>query len=527
MTLKDDDYRMIVLYRLKGFSIRRTARDLGRSRATVTAYYQGKKWLGQEKDGIHFRPEGSEGASNEKAEHKEKIIQFCRETITAHANDPNKQGLNKKKLHAEVEKEFGKVPYTTFCRWLRRRNMCNKREVFVHLQFDPGETMQADFCDYKLKLRGEAELVTVKLFCCVMPNSNDPFVAVLPDEQRPTLMFANQMAFEYFGGTPLFIIYDNMTQVVDEDHGKNAKINKAFQRFANHYGYEIRCANRARGNEKGSIENLCKNSRSYLWGIEPVSCLREVQDHIIMKIAEYRAEAMVKGRPASVMEMSTAERAMLNPLPRRRFTEGVQKDVTISKFRTFTYDTCEYSVPVLNPGTQIGIRVTPYDITCYHMGHIIYTHTRSVLRYKKVLVVDHYLDIYERKPRSMNNSLALKTGLLPAELDEFRSKCAEKNVGEHLVRIMLLSRDHEPKNVREAVEKANMHRNPTYELVYGILNIIENSDAGEDEGQEGQWAGQDAYDFKTDPLSIYDDLLKDDEDWETKPSESDAFEIDD
>jgi transposase len=512
MTLTDDEYKRIVLNRRSGISIRRTAIELGRSRGAVTKYYQGDKWPGQVKDSFNFRPEKTEGVSFGRAEREEEIIKFCREDIAAHLKEPEKQALNKKNLHADVVKKFGNISYPTLCRWLKRRNMCNDKEVYVRLQFDPGETMQADFCDYKLKVKGVDDLVVVKLFCCVLPHSNDPFVAVLPDEKQHNLMIASQMAFEYFGGTPQNIIYDNMSQVVDDNYGKKAIVNKEFQKFANHYGFKVLCANRGRGNEKGVIENLCKNSRSFLWGIEPVNCLREVQDHLDMKIAEYRAKAMVKGRPASVMEMSTAERAILNDLPKRRFMEGVQKDKTVSKFRTFDFDTCDYSVPLMSPGTTIGIKVTPYDITCYHMGHILYVHTRSVLRHQKVLVVEHYLDIYERKQRSINHSLALKTGILPAELDEFRSKCTEKNVSEHLVRIMLLSRDHDPKNVREAVKKANIHRNPTSELVCSLLNFMENSGAGEDEGQDGQWADHDAYDFKPDPLSLYDAMVNDDED---------------
>jgi transposase len=508
----NDEYNTIVSNRKNNISIRKTAKELGRSRATVTKYYKGEKFPGQVKDSGNFRQARPEGASSERIKQEDEIITFCLEVIDRHKNDPLKQKLNKRKLHEEVVTKFGEVAYSTLCRWLARRNILNNADTFVKLQFDPGITMQADFCEYKLKLIGQEELVSVKLFCCVMPYSNEPFVAVLPDEKRHNLMFAIQMALEYFGGVPKEIIFDNMKQVVDAEHGKKAKINEHFKKFANHYGFEILCANKASGHEKSYVENLCNHSRTFLWKIGPVSCLREVQDHLLMKIAVYREKAKLKRKTKSVMEMSTEERMKLDPLPNRRFTEGDQKEVKVNKFLTFLYDTCEYSVPLDNPGIMIGIRATPYEITCYYKGINIYDHTRSILKYQDVLVAEHYLDVYEQKPRSIKNSMALKTGILPAELNEFRSKCAEKDVNEQLVKIMLLSRKYDPKIVKEAVIKAIENQKPTYDSVCRIINITENCGPEVDERHDGQWVDNDEDDFEADDLSIYDDDDQDEDD---------------
>jgi transposase len=517
MVLTDDEYRFVVKSRLKGISIRETAKKLKRNRATVAKYYNGNKRPGEKKPSENFEPRSQEGARAERRVAKEEVLKFCEAKIEEHKDRPPKQRLDKKQLHEMVHDRFVNIPYSTLCRWLKERNMMNYHEVYINLQFDPGEAMQADFCDYNLMVTGEQELVTAKLFCLSLAYSNERFVAILQDEKRHTLIYALQMGLEHFGGVPREIIFDNMAQLVDSGSGKNAIINPVMRKFSDHYGFEPVCANACRGNEKGLVENLCKSSRPMLSGLKPVKSLREAQDHISMKLAEYRESAKLKGKSASVMEMSMEDRAALGGLPMRRFADGEQMDLEVTKFRTVRFDTCEYSVPDVNPGTVIGVRATPYEITCYHMGIILCSHLRSLRRHAHVLDALHYLDIYQKKPRSVKNSAALKSGRLPEELDEFRSKCRDRNVGEQLVRIMLLSREHDPKNVSEAVRKANSHRNPTADLVCGILNVMEHKSAAGDDGPGGGSAALD--DFEVDPLSVYDDMIGGEKDWDETPDE--------
>lgn len=50
-------------------------------------------------------------------------------------------------------------------------------------------------------------------------------------------MRCHERVFEYFGGVPKKILYDNMKQVVKVNAGKNIEYNKKFLDFALHYGF--------------------------------------------------------------------------------------------------------------------------------------------------------------------------------------------------------------------------------------------------------------------------------------------------
>ena len=65
------------------------------------------------------------------------------------------------------------------------------------------------------------------------------FVEYVTDEKIETLLACHEHAFEYFGGVPKQVLYDNMKTVVIERDGYgegNHKLNPLFLDFAKHWG---------------------------------------------------------------------------------------------------------------------------------------------------------------------------------------------------------------------------------------------------------------------------------------------------
>jgi len=81
---------------------------------------------------------------------------------------------------------------------------------------------------------------------------------------------AHSKAFDFFGGVPKRMIYDNLKTVVDAILvGKERRFNRRFLALANHY-----CVNPSRvhpkGSEKGQVENQVGNIREGLF--TPLAC---------------------------------------------------------------------------------------------------------------------------------------------------------------------------------------------------------------------------------------------------------------
>lgn len=133
------------------------------------------------------------------------------------------------------------------------------REMFVPLSHRPGHA-QADFGEADGYIAGKK--VRFHYFCMDPPHSDGCFVKAYPAETAEAFCDGHVAAFEFFGGVPQSILYDNTRLAV-------AKIVKGGQRlraqmFAelqSHYLFDDRFGRPGKGSDKGKVEGLVGYTR--------------------------------------------------------------------------------------------------------------------------------------------------------------------------------------------------------------------------------------------------------------------------
>lgn len=118
---------------------------------------------------------------------------------------------------------------------------------------DPGKQMQVDWVVFR---RGKDRL---SAFVATMGYSRASFVEYVTDEKIETLLACHEHAFEYFGGVPKQVLYDNMKTVVIERDGYgegNHKLNPLFLDFAKHWGFVPKLCQLYRARTKGKVERF-------------------------------------------------------------------------------------------------------------------------------------------------------------------------------------------------------------------------------------------------------------------------------
>lgn len=129
-----------------------------------------------------------------------------------------------------------------------------KKDVgYLPLDHIPGEA-QVDF--------GEADFIengtryTGKYLAMTFPHSNAGYYQLFFGETYECLAEGMKAIFEYIGGVPTKIWFDNASSMVArvEKEG-HRKLTDSFLKFKNHYRFEAVFCNTAAGNEKGSVEN--------------------------------------------------------------------------------------------------------------------------------------------------------------------------------------------------------------------------------------------------------------------------------
>jgi len=126
-------------------------------------------------------------------------------------------------------------------------------EPLIRFETDPGRQMQADFATIR---RGRDRLAA---FIATLGWSRATYVEFVTDERLETLLGCHERAFNFFGGVPREVLYDNMrTVVTDRDkYGPGLhRYNRTFLDFARHYGFLPRLCRPFRAKTKGKVERF-------------------------------------------------------------------------------------------------------------------------------------------------------------------------------------------------------------------------------------------------------------------------------
>lgn len=137
-------------------------------------------------------------------------------------------------------------------------------EPVVRFETPPGEQAQFDFATVRLPWGTRYGLLVVLGYSRLL------YVEFVLRQTALTVMLGLERAFEYFGGVPREILFDQMKAVIVEDHrptGGRLLENPEFLRFAAHWGFRIRACRPYRARTKGKVERPVSYLRSgFLYG---------------------------------------------------------------------------------------------------------------------------------------------------------------------------------------------------------------------------------------------------------------------
>ena len=221
-------------------------------------------------------------------------------------------------------------------------------------------------------------------------------------------------AFQYFGGVPGRLIFDNARVAVKSGFGAQAAAQDDYSQLAAHYGFQPVFCNPASGNEKGLVENLVGYIRRNVCVPLPrVKNLEELNAKLLAKCTQY-LNHQVEGRPARVGVMLDEDRTALRPMP--RYTPDIAEKVypTVSRYSTVLFETNHYSVPCKYRGKSTTVKAYPNHVEIWIEGSMVARHDRLFGRKEESLDMQHYLPILAQKGRAIRYARPVQNAV-PAE----------------------------------------------------------------------------------------------------------------
>ena len=165
----------------------------------------------------------------------------------------HKQRHTSKRVFERLRDEEGyEGSYNTVNRYVQRWRDDHRapRDKYLDLDWLPGE-MQVDFGQADFRIVG----VRRRMHHLVgsFPFSNVGLPQIFPGENAECVCSGLIAIFEYVGGVPPRLVFDNATGVGRKIYGE-IRTSELFSAFAAHYGFDYSFCNPDSGNEKGNVE---------------------------------------------------------------------------------------------------------------------------------------------------------------------------------------------------------------------------------------------------------------------------------
>jgi transposase len=225
---------------------------------------------------------------------------------------PKKQRHTAKRIYERIKESGYQGGYTQVreaVRDIKRR----KKEVFMPLVHNPGEA-QVDFGYALAKIAGF--LRKVAFFVIALPYSDAFFVMAFERECTESYWEGHSRAFEFFGGVPCRISYDNSRVMVSKIIGtRERKLTDGFLQLQSHYLFREHFCRVARPNEKGVVEGVVKFARLNFF--VPVPQAGDL-DELNKKLASMCRDDMgrrLRGKSGTKAELIVEDRQVFLPLP--------------------------------------------------------------------------------------------------------------------------------------------------------------------------------------------------------------------
>lgn len=370
---------------------------------------------------------------------------------TAHA----KQRHTGKRIFERLRDEHGYTGGITVVRDEIRRYKRAAAEVFMPLSHPPGAA-QFDFGEARAIYRGRE----IKVMFCVMslPYSDAFFCQAFPRECTETFQEGHVRAFDFFGGVPQRISYDNSKIAVAKIAGRRGQTpTREFLRLQSHHLYKHHFCLVRRPNEKGHTEGLVKFARSnFMVPIPEFDDFEQFNQKLAGDCLK-DLQRKVRGQGNNKAELLAEERQAMLSIPANRFQARRVINGKVNTLSLARFDRNDYSVPTQYAHREVTLVGSLDRVKIVADSHVIAEHVRDWesenVHYDPV----HYLALLENKPNSFDFGKPFEDWELPEAFAILRRRLESDGSNDgrrEFIRILRLLENQSLKALTRAVERS-------------------------------------------------------------------------
>ena len=331
---------------------------------------------------------------------------------------PAKQQHTSKRIFERMRDEHGYGGGITIVKDYVYQRRLRSREMFVPLRHDPGHA-QVDFGE-ALAVVGGVER-KIHFFAMDLPHSDACLVQAYPLESSEAFCEGHRVGFEFFGGVPRSILYDNTRLAVARILGDGRRLRtRVFSELQSHYLFADRFGRPGKGNDKGKVEGLVGYARrNFMVPVPRAASFAELNARLL-ECCLQRLNDRLRGHDETVGERLGRDRSAFLPLPAVPYEACEKRTARVSSLSLVRYRRNDYSVPTAYGHREVLVRGYVHEVVIACGAEAIARHPRSYEREDFIFDPLHYLALLELKINALDQAAPLVGWNLPEEFATLR-----------------------------------------------------------------------------------------------------------
>ena len=354
--------------------------------------------------------------------------------------------------------------YENIARYVHQvKQQLRPKEAFLRIETPPGFDAQCDWGKVDLVIANQP--MRLSMFVLTLSYSRFRFARLFLTERQEFFFTGHKEAFEFFGGLPQQVTYDNLTTAVAKVlTGTNRQEQEAFIRFRGEFPFDANFAAPGKGNEKGKVENGIKYIRSHAFGLQTeFPTLSASNAYLLNWLLDKDAQRVHSTHKEVIFSRYLKEKSHLAPLPRPMPPCCRVVGAKVNKFSFVQFETNRYSVPTQYVYQQVIIKAFEQRIQIICGDTVIASHLRVFERHTEQINPYHFLALLEQKARAVDHAVVMSSFDLDPVFYQLKEalKEAVENPNRQWIRILRLSETHSMPQLVVAVKQA---------LAYGVCD---------------------------------------------------------
>lgn len=343
-----------------------------------------------------------------------------------------------------------------FRRIVRRHRPRKAAEAFQRLRTLPGQQAQVDWASFGKIVDGQAVRPLVA-FVMVLSYSRRIFLRFYRSQGMACFLAGHVEAFDFFGGVPRELLYDNLKSAVLERAGNAIRFNPTLLALAGHYRFQPKPVAVARGNEKGRVERAIRYARDAFFAARKYRDLDDLNEQARRWcLGQASNRPCPEDRTRSVADVFNEETGLLLPLPAVPFPAHEQVVVRVGKTPYARFDLNDYSVPHTCVRKDLTVVATEHQVRILDGIEVVAEHLRYYDRGLQVEDRSHIQALVEQKQAAGEKRAIDRLHHAVPASKPFLTQLAlkQENIGTAVKQLVRLLETHGPVALERAVAEA-------------------------------------------------------------------------